>query len=405
MTIQLDHVQAGDLIRSDFVNSLIDELTALEARVTTLEQASPPIPNTPGAVFIAAVNNSSPHIGDEIRVTGSNFGFSTGATTVTIGGTPPTGVELTAFKFNSSDSLLIFDIPDLPTPPPSGGATKELRIGNATSSDHRDLTVFPRPVNFQGFVDISFADVLPANTPAGSTAFARFHVTSHASLDANLTLTPTLSTGWGGVQVLSSTSPVTPLPSSRVTVHPQQTIDVWVAVPVPGGTPSSTPFELTLAGSGMGLSPSESRDFTVGTAVAPPAPYIDLDVSGGSITGGGGGTQTIPADATSLSVPRNGNVDLGIHATLRQTGAYDVDVKITPPGSPWTIDASDLSNTIPAVGVWNPASIPASGAFEDFELLLHAPAAIPAQATQLVITAKKQGATGQRELRIDLITT
>jgi hypothetical protein len=42
---------------------------------------------------------------------------------------------------------------------------------------------------------------------------------------------------------------------------------------------------------------------------------------------------------------------------------------------------------------------------EDFELLLHAPAAIPAQATQLVITAQKQGASDKRELRIDLITT
>ena len=64
MTIQLDHVQAGDLIRADFVNSLVDELAALEARVTTLEQASPPIPNTPGAVVIGSVNNPTPHIGD-----------------------------------------------------------------------------------------------------------------------------------------------------------------------------------------------------------------------------------------------------------------------------------------------------------------------------------------------------
>jgi hypothetical protein len=402
MTIQLDHVQAGDLIRADFVNSLVDELAALEARVTTLEQASPPIPNTPGAVVIGSVNNPSPHIGDEIRVTGSNFGFSTGATTVTIGGAPPTGVEITAFKFGSSDSLLIFDVLDLPTPPPAGGVPKELRIANATSSDHRNLTIFPRPVNFQGFVDISFVDVVPANTPAGQTALARFHVTSHANLNANLALTATVSTGWPSVQVMSATSPPTPM--GAVGVAPGETVDVLVSVPVPGGTPSTTPFTVTLAGNGMGLSPSESRDFAVGAAITPPAPYIDLDVSGGSITTGAGPTP-IPADATSLSVPRNANVDLGIHANLRQTGNYDVDVKITPPGSPWTLDASDLSNTIPAIGVWHPASIPASGALEDFELLLHAPAAIPAQATLLVITAKKQGASDQRELRIDLITT
>jgi hypothetical protein len=187
-----------------------------------------------------------------------------------------------------------------------------------------------------------------------------------------------------------------------VGVAPGETVDVLVGVPVPGGTPSTTPFTVTLAGSGMGLSPAESRDFTVGTAITPPAPYIDLAVSGGSI-----GATTIPADATSLSAPRNATVDLGIHANLRQTGNYDVDVKITPSGSPWTIDASDLSSTIPAIGVWHPASIPPgpNGAMEDFELLLHAPAAIPAQATQLVITAQKQGASDKRELRIDLITT
>lgn len=400
MTIQLDHVQAGDLIRADFVNSLVDELTALEARVTTLEQASPPIPNTPGAVFISSVNNPTPHIGDELRVTGQNFGFSTGATTVTIGGGPPTGVEITAFKFNSSDSLLIFDVLDLPTAPPAGGVTKELRIANATTSDHRNLTIFPRPVNFQGFVDISFVDVTPANTPAGQTALARFHVTSHANLNANLALTASVSTGWPNVQVMSATSP--PAPMGAVGLAPGETVDVLVSVPVPGGTPGTTPFTLTLAGNGMGLSPSETRDFTVGTAITPPASYIDLDVSGGSV-----GATPIPADATSISAPRNATVDLGIHANLRQTGSYDVDIKITPTGSPWTLDASDLSTTIPAVGVWQPASIPAgpNGAMEDFELLLHAPSTIPAQATQLVITAKKQGASDKRELRIDLITT
>jgi hypothetical protein len=404
MTIQLDHVQAGDLVRADFMNSLVDELAALEARVTLLEQTSPPTPSTPGAVLIGSVNNPSPHIGDEIRVTGSNFGFSTGATTVTIGGAPPTGVEITAFKFGSSDSLLIFDVLDLPTPPPASGVPKVLRVANATTDDHRTLTIFPRPVSFQGFVDISFVDVLPANTPAGGTAFARFHVESHANLNATLALTATVSTGWPGVQVMSATSP--PVPMGAVSVSPGETVDVLVAVPVPGGTPSTTPFTVTLAGNGMGLSPSESRDLAVGAAITPPAPYIDLEVSGGSITSGGGST-SIPADATSLSAARNATVNLGIHANLRQTGNYDVDVKINPSGSPWTIDASDLSNTIPAIGVWHPASIPPgpNGAMQDFLLVLHAPAAIPAQATQLVITAKKQGAGDKRELRVDLITT
>jgi hypothetical protein len=95
------------------------------------------------------------HVGDELQVMGRHFGFSIGAQRVFI-----QGVRVTDFKAQSSDSLLVFNIPPIPGLP-AGGTTVTLSVTNQ-NTDTRSLFVQPAQVVLGGQVDVTFDSVSPA---------------------------------------------------------------------------------------------------------------------------------------------------------------------------------------------------------------------------------------------------
>src|SRR5687768_9695022 len=103
MPISIQPPQPGDLITSNFMKLLIDQLVALDKRVTDLEGV---VPGSGGNLAIISLSASSLAIGEELRIFGANFGLPA-ENVVSFNGQNP----IRQFKAGSSDTLLIFDIP------------------------------------------------------------------------------------------------------------------------------------------------------------------------------------------------------------------------------------------------------------------------------------------------------
>src|SRR5713226_6197449 len=72
MTITIQPPKPGDLIRSDYMKQLIDELVALDGRISNLESLTP---GANGKLAISKIVPSDVVIGDPIQIIGVNFGL------------------------------------------------------------------------------------------------------------------------------------------------------------------------------------------------------------------------------------------------------------------------------------------------------------------------------------------
>lgn len=131
MTMQ--KVQPGDLITASFVNTLIDQLAALDGRVSALEGALPG--NAMLQIFAPLVTDTY-HVGDELRIVGQGFGI-TALNTVTFDGT----TRVNTFKTGSNDNLLIIDIPNLTLP--AQGKQVTLSVSNNAGFAQTSFTLLP----------------------------------------------------------------------------------------------------------------------------------------------------------------------------------------------------------------------------------------------------------------------
>jgi IPT/TIG domain len=379
MADQLDHVRPGDLIRADFVNDILDAIRALDDRVLALERSGP---GDGGGtqVVISQVNPPSPRIGEEMRVTGQNFGVSTGAAVVVVD-----DLLITALKAGTSDTVLVFDAPDRPDVPP-GGRQVVLVVRNATSRATKTFTLLPRPSAGVGDIDIHYLGVTPATITAGQSAAFHFQLRSREpDVPVTLTLTAAVSTGWSPVQLLDDQVPGQPLPFGRLTVGPLQQRDFFVSVPVPAGTAQDTPFTVGVTGKGQGVTTSSGdRPFLVGRTPPAQPDYINLSVAGGA--------------TTVRAAPRQ-QVVVQVLAEFGRVGTYVVDASVVPGQTGWQVDKSG----IPADGFLI-QNIPQPGqkVAQPFLLGLTAPATAPAQDPHCVISANLKGETAIRELQLRL---
>src|SRR4051812_9970485 len=122
--IQSPHVQPGDLITSDFMNSLLDSIDALDARVSKLETAKP-LPETGAGrpVLTSLIPANDLEVGDLLTLIGQNF-------------TPLSTVRIHFSEQSFDDSVLLLGSSDtvlrLPVPLLSG-LPKEAQITVSTS--------------------------------------------------------------------------------------------------------------------------------------------------------------------------------------------------------------------------------------------------------------------------------
>ena len=129
-----NYVQPGNLITANFMNSLIDEMKALDARLTALGQL---VPGSQGELVITDISPAMPHTGDEIFISGVNFGFLQQQTVVTFNGANP----VRDFKPPPSNArLLVLNVPQFSFQ----GDTLPVDVGVSNGRggfDHRQITV------------------------------------------------------------------------------------------------------------------------------------------------------------------------------------------------------------------------------------------------------------------------
>jgi IPT/TIG domain len=380
MTTPLLHVQPGDLIRAELINGLLDELAALDARVTVLEAGPHPTP-TPGGALIANVSPSTVRVGELLTVTGQNFGWTTGSTVVTLDGQPITELA------SGSNQTLVFPVPELIVP--SGGREVQLVVSNGTTSDSRNITVVPRGVPLEGDLELTYVGTTPATPTPGATFLVEYRLTSRATQDLAVTLTPQLSTGWTPVRVLTDASLPVPI-TAPVTIQPRHDVSFLVEVPVPNSAATGTGFTLDVAASGGGLTtPPAPRPFTVGSAAEQQADYIDLSAP----------------DGTSIAVARGTQDVRTLECEFSQTGNFNLSLRFPAGAFGWQVDTSDVPTPIVVTAI--PPGQPRPGwVSRSFSLGLTAPSALPgAQPTQLYIDVQKQGETIKRSLLLKLTAT
>jgi hypothetical protein len=385
MPIPTEHVQAGDLIRADLFNQIIDALADLNARVAELEDG---VPVSAGAVKITSVSPANPRIGDQMTVEGLNFDFSAGAARASL-----SSVLVPNFKAGSSDTKLIFTIPPVPGVA-EGGTPVTLLVSNFNTSDSRIVTLQPKVQPPQGNIDLTFVAASPVKIPANAKAFFRFLAEWNGFPAITLTLDADVSTGWTGIEILEDQSPVQPIPNRQITLQPGGKRPFMVGIPIPANA-ANQKFALTVEAAGQGKSESRLEEFVVGQTVTPPDPDINIEFR--TITNG-------TLDDATIQVAAGKKATLKFDAQLRVAGGYDFTVTRTPSATNWK------SNTdAPAPTATEPSFTVAQGDIEsdDFahqSVTVQVTAPPAAEQAQLQLTAKKHGGTQETkriyELRV-----
>lgn len=318
MAFLIEEAKPGNLIRASEFNEMRLAIVDIYDRLARLETG----PTT--GLTITSVSASSRTVGEELVLLGRNFGYVSGATRVTVGNQPA------ALKFGSSDSMLIFDIPDLGVLPDSG-APVEVKVVNRDESDRVTITVHPAPLF--GGVDVTFVTTDPAPVPTGAPVKFNFTITSRASGAADYTLTPTVSVpAWqSGLSVFGD--PLSATAQNKIRLNAGQSKPFFVLLTsIPGGTPALTPFTLTVtalaAGTGGTTGP---LPFNVG-ATASVDPDVLINV--GSMDP----NTALVGDTIQLSASQTGTLTLS--ATFKSKGTYnltDPATLLSPAAAKWQV--------------------------------------------------------------------
>lgn len=349
MSINIDHVQRGELITALLINEIIDDLVALDVRVTALEQAGSSLGNV-------VINNTYPdpvRAESDLTILGANFGFSVGATRVRFNGVAPS-----TLRTGSSDTALICPVPDLPGLIESGTPV-ELTVANARSVASTSITVQPVLQQQAGDANIVFAGVSPDPTVPGQNADFAFTLHSDALLTAKMTITVTLTTPAGaalGWQTSLLDAAFNPLANSQITINPQDSKPFYVRVAIPTGT-LDTPFVLKADGAGGGLTASSgAQSLMVGNTATPDSAIPDLSpmtvthgqISGSTITVAPGVVAELDLEAHFTVAPATYNVQVTPAAPAAGAAGWATQLLVPSVANPtFDVAAVDLNQAGP----------------------------------------------------------
>jgi hypothetical protein len=270
MSITIPTVQPGDLIKADAWNYLVQQLIALDKRLSALEAITPGAGN---AFAITGLSSTSLHVGDSLTVYGVNFGPAL-LNTVWIGST---AVSPTAFDQQNSDNThLVFTIPPIDNLP-QAGANVTMVITNPQGSDHRTFFLAPfvsqTPTGTLVVAQPQWQDQIDAIGVGGSVLLFGVQALVNISETYNAMATTTFPGATAAV-VDAGNAPVTTvtLPAMKVSDTPVQ---IRMLVTIPAGTTTGTgTATLNLVSqknpTGVGGGFSTSQTFTFGSA--PPHP-------------------------------------------------------------------------------------------------------------------------------------
>lgn len=181
MAITIRPPQPGDLITSNFMKQLIDQITLLDARIAALEGVTP---GAGGKVAIARIVPTDVVPGDLIQIIGVNFGLPS-ENVVTFDGSH------TVIPTSGDDRQLSLIVPTIDLGTASSRSVTVTVSGGARGSDSTSLRVHAIQATIPaGTVTIS-PGTIPANiAPDGKSYVFPFTITAVTNLDESYTLTP-----------------------------------------------------------------------------------------------------------------------------------------------------------------------------------------------------------------------
>jgi hypothetical protein len=242
MAIKFTRVQPGDLITASFMNAILDQIEALDAKIG----APSTTPSTTVTITGLITASTPARVGDELKVVGTGFGSPAGCV-VTIDGVHVSGSQNPSpFKAGSGDTMLIFNIPAVPALP-SSGKVVSLVVSNANGAATTTFALFPFQATIPAgrlFVFLSASP--PSPLTVGNTAATfdfTFSINADTNMDENYLLSSAMDLpGW----TASTLDPLNNTPLAVIPIGKGQTKTVKVRVGIPGN-PGNVTGKLTLS--------------------------------------------------------------------------------------------------------------------------------------------------------------
>jgi hypothetical protein len=333
-------IKSGDLITAKLMMDLIDKLKEMDDRITSLESSKP----DPNKLIITSLSISSPiRIGEELQVSGKNFGYNKGNLTVSFSdGSKSYSIE--GFKTGSNDEKLIFNIPPISSVPTSG-IIVTMNITNVNGSDSRLIAVLPPKQILIGNVDAVWSSTTPTTLLVGQAAAFKYVVTSRANLPASFKIVPTISVGdWQNkLLVLDNTMAI--IPNSTIQLAPKQVQEINIQLPSIPATPSVGSFTLLVTATGDINGSDGPRTFVIGSPIEQPDPTISISFDFADPAASFDESKGI------VSLAEGKSIDISLWAKFAAADTYllttsktgtNWNIVLDDPASPLTIASADL---------------------------------------------------------------
>jgi PASTA domain len=364
---QIPHVQPGEVIRSGFINGLIDAINGIGTGTVT----GIAVPDVFGLTLgVARTMITQPSVNLVLGTALDAFGVlvdpngSTSAARIVIGQSPPPGTRV---PVGSTVNLIVA----------AQGGTSTQPIG--------------------GQVDVTFDSVTPGTITAGAPVTFRYEVASRATVAADFTIVPTIvlasnQTAWQNALEVRDDSDLV-LPQQRILINPDQSRFIRIHIPSVPGAPPNAPFTLTVSAVVSGvIAHPDTRSFTVGQATPPEDTSIGLEV-----------INSVPLSAlvgTTVRVAPTGVARINCRAELPMAASYDVSIVVIS-GTNWTAERNTGSTpaTIPITA--GDLTTPEGTAIRNPDFLIRALAGASA-AGEVELRIQRQGQATMRTRRLTL---
>lgn len=339
----LKRVEKGAIITADEWNKVVDA-------VNELLQSGQAVGIRIAGLLPAGTENDPIRIGTLQQISGQNFGYSIGQTTVTFQGpVGPAVVRREDMLLGSSDTRLLFTVPPIPGLP-NAGDLLTMRVDNGVAHDVRTVFVEPVVIELEGDVFVERRiDVTPNPDPnpllPGAPASFFYSVATGTNMPGTFTLSadiPSASTAIP-LSLVPSIQFLNPNGSSiagkQIQMGTNETRNIVVRFPeIPASFANQT-FSLRVRAQSGDVVGSDSRSFTVGQAVTPPDPNIEVEETGFRVfnlaTGASDDHGGDLVDGTIRLSP-NRRMRITYNVTLKAEGSYDLTLQelsgITPDG-------------------------------------------------------------------------
>jgi hypothetical protein len=407
----LVRVERGQIITADMWNQVVDAVNELLQSGQT------------SGIKIAALSpigtNDEPlRIGTMVQITGQSFGYSVGQTSVSFEGSfGAVPVPFAKLLLGSSDTRLLFVMPPIPGATESG-MNLSLRVSNGVAEDVRSVVVKPVVITLQGDLFITWRATVPAGAVSnpnpnpmqtGQAATFAFQLQSAINMPAAFALSAEILNATvavpgdlvGSIRFLdevpsgASSGPGTDIPNKTVQLGKNETRNIYVRIPQIPASFASASFSLRVTGTSTGatggLTGAETRSFTVGAAVTPPDPNIEIQQTGNLVFNPATGDVDSSLGqlvGSNIQLKPGAQMIMQFNALFKQTGTFDLTIEpltgTTLNG--WTREL--LSTPTPII-----TSTANESRFVQFGVT---PAAGAAPSGTVVFRIKRQGATSDQ---------